>query len=72
MTGLVDDPLMRHVLTSEERVSAAIFDAISRRKLQRVVPRWYYLLSIARLLAPPVYRFAQGPLATVRKRRIEE
>jgi short-subunit dehydrogenase len=71
MTRLVDDPLMRHVLTSDEQVSAAIFDAIARRKLQRVVPRWYYLLSIGRLLAPPVYRFAQGPLAAVRNRRID-
>jgi uncharacterized protein len=72
MTDLVKDPLMRRVLTSEERVSSAVLDSISRRTLQRVVPRWYYLLSIVRLVAPPVYRFAQGPLATIRNRRIKE
>ena len=72
MTGLVKDPLMRRVLTSDEKVSSAILDAVARRKMQRVVPRWYYLLSIARVLVPPVYRFAQGPLATVRKHRVPE
>jgi short-subunit dehydrogenase len=72
MTDLLKDPLMRRVLTSDEKVSSAILDAISRHKLQRVVPRWYYLLSIARLVAPPVYRLAQGPLATIRNRRSKE
>jgi short-subunit dehydrogenase len=71
MTRLVNDPLVRHVLTSEGQVSSAIQRSISHRKLQRVVPRWYYLLPIARLIAPPVYRFAQGPLAAVRNRRTD-
>lgn len=56
-TNLVNDPVMKRVLGTEEQVSAAIRDAIENRKPQRVVPRWYYALQIPRLLTPPVYRF---------------
>lgn len=69
MTDLVKHPLMRHVLTSDERVSTAIRATVARRRLQRVVPRWFYLLTIGRWMAPPVYRLAQGWLAAVRDRR---
>jgi len=57
---------LKRTTGTTEQVSAAIFDAIEGRKMQRMVPRWYYLLQIPRLLAPPVYRFAQrkvvGPM----------
>jgi hypothetical protein len=71
MTDIEKDPLMRWVLTSDEKVSSAVLDAISGRKLQRVVPRWYYLLPIGRLVAPPIYRRAQGRVAAIRDRRIK-
>ncbi len=48
--------LLRLVLTDVDAVSAAVVDSISKRKLQRVVPRWYYLLQIPRLFTPPLYR----------------
>ena len=69
MTSLVKDSLMRRVLTSDERVSDAVLKAIANHKLQRVVPRWYYVLPIVRLIAPPLYRRAQRSLASVRSRR---
>jgi len=72
MTGIVGDPLMRRVLTSDKKVSTAVLDAIAGRKLQRVVPRWYYLLPVGRFLAPPLYRRAQGRVAAIRDRRIKD
>lgn len=56
--NLVQDRFMRHILGSDQQVSAAIRDAIHHRKPQRVVPRWYFVLQVPRVLAPPVYRFA--------------
>jgi NAD(P)-dependent dehydrogenase (short-subunit alcohol dehydrogenase family) len=52
------DPLLRFVLGTEAQVSAAIIDSIRRRVPERTVPRWYYLLQLPRLLAPPLYRAA--------------
>jgi hypothetical protein len=47
---------MRHLLGTDAQVSAAIRDAIVNRKPQRVVPRWYYLLQVPRVLTPWVWR----------------
>lgn len=62
-TTLVDDPVMKHALGRVEDVSAAIIDAVTNRKMERVVPRWYYLLQLPRVLAPPLYRWAGQKLA---------
>jgi NAD(P)-dependent dehydrogenase (short-subunit alcohol dehydrogenase family) len=68
---LVGDPVLRFALGSVEGVSRAIRDAIRKRKMERVEPRWYYLLQIPRLLSPPMYRFVQrrfvGPRAQRRR-----
>jgi len=55
--GLTKDPMLSRILGTEGQVSAAILDAISSRKPVRVVPRWYYLLQVPKVLTPPVYRF---------------
>ncbi|MEA2506923.1 MAG: uncharacterized protein QOH48_1541 [Actinomycetota bacterium] len=57
-SDLKNDPLLRHVLGSEEQVSEAIRKAITARKIGRTVPRWYYMVQLPRLLTPPIYRFA--------------
>ena len=61
-----NNPLLRFTIGTTEQVSAAIIDAIAKRKMQRVVPRWYYLLQVPRLLTPPLYRWVQknvvGPI----------
>jgi uncharacterized protein len=57
-SDLVDDPLLRHVLGSEEQVAAAIVDMIRRGSVERTVPRWYYWVQAPRLLVPPLYRYA--------------
>jgi NAD(P)-dependent dehydrogenase (short-subunit alcohol dehydrogenase family) len=70
--GLVDDPMLRRILGTEGQVSAAIRDAIVNRKYQRVVPRWYYLLQVPRVLTPWVWRnlrdkvMASGPASRAR------
>ena len=65
--GPLGDPLLKHTLGSVEDVSAAIRHAIVHRKLERTVPRWYYLLRIPRLLAPPLYRVANERLVAPRR-----
>jgi uncharacterized protein len=55
---LEKDRLLRYAVSSDEDVSAAIRHVVERKKMQRVVPRWYYLLQLPRLLVPPAYRFA--------------
>ncbi|MGH2786900.1 MAG: SDR family NAD(P)-dependent oxidoreductase [Actinomycetota bacterium] len=55
---LKGDPWLRYAMTSDAGVSAAIRRVVERGKMERVVPRWYYLLQVPRLLVPPVYRFA--------------
>lgn len=67
-TPLLDDRVLKRVLGTTEDVSKAIRSAIRNRRLQRVVPRWYYLLQIPRLLAPPLYREAQLRLIAPRRR----
>lgn len=41
-------------LELEDRMSS-----IARGKVQRTMPRWYYLLQIPRLLGAPLFRAAQ-------------
>lgn len=54
--NMVRDRFMKYLLGTDAQVSAAIFDAIEGRKMQRVVPRFYYLFQIPRLLTPGLYR----------------
>jgi len=61
--NLVGDRFMKHILGTDAQVSAAIRDAIDHRKPQRVVPRWYYLLQVPRVIAPWFYRYALNKLA---------
>ena len=61
--NLAADRLMKHILGTDAQVSEAIIDAIRHRKPQRVVPRWYYLLQIPRVLFPRLYRIALDKLA---------
>jgi NAD(P)-dependent dehydrogenase (short-subunit alcohol dehydrogenase family) len=60
------DPLLRYALSSVEAVTAAVVDAIEHRKAQRVVPRYYYLLFIPQVLAPPLYRWGARRFAGFR------
>jgi len=62
-------PVMRHALGSVEDVSAAIIDAIHNRKAERVVPRWYHLVQLPRVVLPPLYRWASSKLNEGRARR---
>jgi NAD(P)-dependent dehydrogenase (short-subunit alcohol dehydrogenase family) len=66
---LADDRVLRYALGSVGDVSRAIRDAIEGRKVQRVVPRWYYALQVPRLLVPPVFRFGLTRMAAQRQRR---
>ena len=58
-TAIAGSRLLRHTMGTSEGVSRAIQDAIAKRKMQRVTPRWYYLLQVPRLLTPALYRLAQ-------------
>lgn len=66
---MVDDPLLRIALTTDSRVAEAILGAIVDRKMQRVVPRWFYLLQFPRLACPPLYRFVNARLIATRATR---
>ena len=55
--GLAANPITSRLIGSDEDVSRAIRRAIDKRKHQRTVPRFYYLIQIPRVLAPGVYRF---------------
>lgn len=57
-SDLVGDPLLRHVLGTEDQVAGAIVDMIKRGSVERTVPRWYYWVQAPRLLTPPLYRYA--------------
>jgi short-subunit dehydrogenase len=57
-SDLAADPLLRRALGTEWEVADAILDVIVRRKVERTVPRWYYLVQGPRLLTPPLYRYA--------------
>jgi NAD(P)-dependent dehydrogenase (short-subunit alcohol dehydrogenase family) len=63
------DRVLRFMLGSVEGVSQAIRDAIRNRKMERVEPRWYYLLQLPRLLTPPFYRLVQQRVVAPRQRR---
>lgn len=56
-TAIVSHPVLRFTAGTTEQVSRAILDAIDHRRMQRTVPRWYYLLQVARISLPAVYRF---------------
>ena len=55
---LLTHPLGRSLLATPEEVAVAIRDAIRTGRQERVVPRWYYLLTLPRHIAPPLHRFA--------------
>ncbi len=61
--NLVGDRFMKHLLGSDAEVSAAIRHAITHRKPQRVVPRWYYLIQVPRVLSPRLYRLGAERIA---------
>ncbi len=61
---LLSHPILKFALGSQGDVSKAIRVAASRGKKQRVVPRFYYLFQLPKLLAPPFYRFAARKLTT--------
>jgi uncharacterized protein len=67
--GAAEDPLLRHALGTTEGASRAILDAIENRKMERVVPRWYYLLQIPRWIAPAAYHFVQQKVVAPRRVR---
>lgn len=71
--AIVGNRLLRHTMGTTEGVSKAIQDVIANRKMQRMTPRWYYLLQIPRLLMPAVYRLAQRKVvAPIYKRDKEQ
>jgi short-subunit dehydrogenase len=61
--AFINDRFLKHVLGSDADVSAAIRNAIARRKMERVVPRWYHLLQVPRFVTPPLYRIVVSRLA---------
>lgn len=66
--ALKNDRYLRWTLASPEDVSEAVMSSIAGGKVQRTVPRWYYLLQIPRLLAPPLFRAAQKRIVKPRGR----
>jgi uncharacterized protein len=69
-TGYAANPLTRHALLGTTGdVSDAVQDAVHGRKLQRVVPRRYYLMQLPRVLTPPLFRAAQRRMAAYRATR---
>lgn len=60
--AFVESRWLRFVLGSEAGVADAILDVIRAPKMQRTVPRWYYLLQLPRLVTPPLYRYLQRKL----------
>jgi NAD(P)-dependent dehydrogenase (short-subunit alcohol dehydrogenase family) len=55
-TALIGHPILRGSLSSAGDVSRAVKGVIRTGKMQRVVPRWFYLLQLPRILVPPLYR----------------
>jgi NAD(P)-dependent dehydrogenase (short-subunit alcohol dehydrogenase family) len=70
--GAQKNAVMQHALGTVEDVSAAIIDAIRNRKAERVVPRWYHLLQLPRIVVPPLYRVAAARLNEGRTRRRDD
>ena len=67
--ALVNDRILKYALAQEADVSKAIRNSIASGKLQRMVPRWYYLLQFFRLATPPLYRYVQRKVAAPRMPR---
>jgi NAD(P)-dependent dehydrogenase (short-subunit alcohol dehydrogenase family) len=65
--GMVEHRLLRHALASVEDVSEAVRGAIARRAPERTVPRWYRILEVPRVLAPRLFRIAQGVAGAARQ-----
>ncbi|MEA2499075.1 MAG: uncharacterized protein QOH26_1480 [Actinomycetota bacterium] len=63
-TALIESPVLRRALAGSGDVSRAVQGVIKSKKMQRAVPRYYYLASVLRLLAPPLFRFAAKRLAS--------
>ncbi|MDQ3766921.1 MAG: SDR family NAD(P)-dependent oxidoreductase [Actinomycetota bacterium] len=61
--GLTGHRFLRHTLASDADVSRAIREVIAKDKDERVVPRWYRLFELPRVLIPPLHRWAQGRAA---------
>ena len=59
LTDLAADKWLRHALTTQDRVAAAIVKVIERPRLERVVPRWFYLLRVPYVVAPWLFHAAQ-------------
>jgi uncharacterized protein len=57
-SGLVNHPLLHLALGSQDQVAIAVLEAITSRRFERTVPRWYYLARIPHVLTPGLYRFA--------------
>jgi short-subunit dehydrogenase len=51
-------PLLRHIVSTPDRVAEAILDAGPRGKAERYVPRYYWIAAAARVLMPTVVRRA--------------
>jgi uncharacterized protein len=63
---MVANPIFRTVLSTDTDAAEAILSAVVNRKMQRVVPRWFYLLQFPRLIFPPAYRFVQSRFIATR------
>ena len=68
--GLAGHRFLRHVLAGEGDVSLAIREAIANHRDERVVPRWYRLFELPRVLVPPLHRWAQRKAAGMREVRL--
>lgn len=63
-TGLAANPITSRLIGSDEDVSRAIRRSILKRKHQRTVPRFYYLVQVPRVLAPGAYRYLRDRALT--------
>lgn len=70
--AIVSSRVLRHTMGTTEGVSKAIQHVIAKRKMERMTPRWYYLLQIPRLLTPAVYRAVQQKIVEPIYRRDQD
>ncbi|HVF53105.1 MAG TPA: SDR family oxidoreductase [Actinomycetota bacterium] len=63
----VESRVLRYALGSEEAVARTIIATIERPKVQRMTPRWYYLLQVPRLVSPPFFRWVQRKYGVTRR-----
>ncbi len=61
--GLSGHRFLRRALASDADVARAIREVIAQGKAGRVVPRWYRLFELPRVLIPPLHRWAQDKAA---------